>query len=467
MMPNKREAAKHRWLLPILACFIFSGCATRYIDTNTDKKSVADSFGDVVSFQTTEEFKANPPTCLGVLPLLAAQKSWEPTTDLRKALHANLATSGIVMIPMQKIDALELVKVPPADRLSKVYAATGCDTLLSGEITDRQTGFYGIYSEVKLAASVRITRVSNGSVIWKAEHTAIVRGGGIPLNPISIIGGAVSAGINLSDEQITRTTHDLARRLVFAIPNLKYVELESEINAKQAYSNIDVKKPLTIHAFISGIENLPKDQLESKLETALSDGAWTEPSDRLVLTDFLLSKDPQHTKAMYINAEAKLLLRNPEEALAMTNRLLLLDSKSAEVHFLKARSLMTLNQPLEAIEPLLKAAGTEQPKPMYFTAMGVVYNQIGDHAMAVAALTKSLSIQPDNAYALLQLGVANVGIGDDMEAAMALRKSMVLSIIAKDRRNAGRALSIFKSMDLTEQITPEELTALDLKISSL
>ena len=128
---------------------------------------------------------------------------------------------------------------------------------------------------------------------------------------------------------------------------------------------------------------------------------------------------------------------------------------------------MTLNQPLQAIEPLLKAAGSEQPKPMYFTAMGVVYNQIGDHAMAVAALTKSLSIQSDNAYALIQLGVANVGIGDDVEAAMALKKSMVLSIIAKDRRNAGRALSIFKSMDLIEQITPEELTALELKISSL
>ena len=161
--------------------------------------------------------------------------------------------------------------------------------MITGEIFDRQTRFWGVYSEVKVAANIRITRVSTGAVIWRGKHTALVRDGGIPLNPLSIIGGAISASMNLRDEQITRTIHDLARRLVTAIPNLKYVENDSDVAQKPVVAPID--KPQSVHAYLSSIEAYPALELVAELNGALTSDQWRDPSDRVVISEFLLKNE--------------------------------------------------------------------------------------------------------------------------------------------------------------------------------
>jgi tetratricopeptide (TPR) repeat protein len=271
--------------------------------------------------------------------------------------------------------------------------------------------------------------------------------------------------MNLRDEQITRTTNDLARRLVTAIPNLKYTDKDSDLIAKPAAAPVD--KSQSVHAYITSIESHQAPELMQELTVALTDERWSDPKDRLVLSEYLLKKDPQNTPAMFANATARLEISQPEESLLMTNRLLLIDSKDPEGQFLKGRALLQLNKPAEATEPILKAAGSEKPKAMYFTALGLAYNQLGNHEYALASLTRSLKIEPDKPYVLMQQSIAYVGVGDEAEAAVTLKKCMVLSIIAKDHRNASRALSIFKSMNLIEQMSPEELNALEIKIGSL
>ena len=448
-----------------VAVFLMSGCATRYVDRDVERVEPTDSIGDVVVYKSSDEFKNNPPVCLGVLPLKAAQKEFEPTQDLRKAIHAYLAPSGILLVPLQKIDAN--IKEPQSEvvKLKNVSSAVACDTLITGEIFDRQTRFWGVYSEVKIAANIRITRVSTGAVIWRGKHTAVVRDGGLPLNPLSIIGGTISAGMNLRDEQITRTTHDLARRLVTAIPNLKYLESDSDLAQKPISTPID--KSQSVHSYISGVENYPSTELLTELNNALGSDQWKDPSDRVVISEFLLKKDSKNTAAMFANASAKLNLSEPDAALSMSTRMLAIEQSNPEFLFLRGRALLQLNRPSEATEPLLKAVGADRTKAIYPTALGLAYNQIGNHELALASLNLSLKIEPDRPYALLQQGVAFVGIGDEPSAASALRRSMVLSIIAVDQRNASRALTLFKAMGLTEQISPEELSAFESKIESL
>ena len=441
-------------LIALVVVIGLSGCATRYVDRDVDKVAATDSFGDVVVYKSADEFKTKPPVCLGVLPLTATKNEFEPTVDLRKALHAYLAPTGISLVPLQRIDQNIRANSNEVVNLKNVSTATGCDTLITGEITERKTRFWGVYSEVKIAANVRITRVSTGAVIWRGKHTAVIRDGGLPINPISIIGGSISAGMNLRDEQITRTTNDLARRLITAIPNLKYTDKDSDLIAKPAAVPVD--KSQSVHAYITSIESHQAPELMQELTFALTDERWSDPKDRLVLSDYLLKKDPQNTPAMFAHATARLEISQPEESLAMTNRLLLIDNKDPEGQFLKGRALLQLNKPAEATESILKAAGSENPKAMYFTALGLAYNQLGNHEYALASLSRSLNIDPDKPYVLMQQAIAYVGVGDEPEAAVTLKKCMVLSIIAKDHRNASRALSIFKSMDLMEQITPEE-----------
>ena len=84
---------------------LFTGCATRYVERDVEKVEQTDSIGDVVVYKSSDEFKNNPPVCLGVLPLKASQKEFEPTQDVRKAIHAYLAPTGIALLPLQKIDA--------------------------------------------------------------------------------------------------------------------------------------------------------------------------------------------------------------------------------------------------------------------------------------------------------------------------------------------------------------------------
>jgi tetratricopeptide (TPR) repeat protein len=170
---------------------------------------------------------------------------------------------------------------------------------------------------------------------------------------------------------------------------------------------------------------------------------------------------------MFANANAKLDLNEPDAALSMSTRMLAIEKNNPEFLFLRGRAFLQLNRPSEATEPLLKAVGADRTKALYPTALGLAYNQIGNHELALASLNLSLKIEPDRPYALLQQGVAFVGIGDEPSAALALRKSMVLSIIAKDQRNALRALTLFKAMGLTEQMSPEDLSAFESKIDSL
>ena len=170
---------------------------------------------------------------------------------------------------------------------------------------------------------------------------------------------------------------------------------------------------------------------------------------------------------MYANATARLENAQPEESLLMANRALVIDATTPDIQFLKGRALLQLNQPVEATLPILKAAGSENPKPVYFTALGLAYNQIGNHDFALAALTRSLQLAPDQPYVLIQQAIAYVGVGDELSASAILKKCMLLSIIDKDHRNASRALSIFKSMDLSAHMSPEELVAYETKINGL
>jgi hypothetical protein len=48
------------------------------------------------------------------------------------------------------------------------------------------------------------------------------------------------------------------------------------------------------------------------------------------------------------------------------------------------RAYLKAEKPEEATQPLLKAAGAELPKQVYFTALGLSYTQQGKFELAVA-----------------------------------------------------------------------------------
>ena len=454
-------------LFPALALALLSGCATRYVAGNVDKPGSGDGIGDVVAFETAADFNARPPLCLGVLPLTLVKPDFGPADDVRKALHAHLAPSGIALVPLQKVDALTVKAGDEAQNLRAVAQGSGCDTLVSGEVTERSSRFWGVYSEVRLGASLRMTRVSTGQVIWRGKHTAVVRGGGMPMDVVSAIGGVVAAGVNMREEQLTRTTHDVARRLVAAIPGLKYAPDRDLIPS--AVSPVPASgAALSVHAFISSVEQHPAQQLEGELLEALDGPAWPGAPDRIVIADFLLQKAPRSSRAMQEIASARLRLGEPDAALAMGTKALAIAPQNPELHFLQGRAYLQLDRAAEAAGAFVRAAATApQPSANYFTAMGVAYNQLGSYERAVAALDQSLQLEPGRPFVQMQIGVAYAGAGDDAAAAQAFRQSAVLSLAASDTGAAANALRTLKAMGLEAQLPTDDLQALEKRIATL
>lgn len=459
-------------ILMLATCVLagLPGCATRYVQGNPAAENADDMMGDVVISQAAAEYEASPPVCLGLMPLAVSQKSFAPVDDIRKAFHAHLAPTGIRLISLQKIDSL----VDPSDtvdnNLQKVAKATGCDTLITGEVTDRKTRFWGVYSEVRAGARLKIIRVSTGKVIWDGRHTAIMRDGGVPLNPLSLVGGAVTAGVNLREEQVKRTAHDLARRLVHAIPQLNYIDDVPSVaaaNAGPIPAVVPATAPEPVQSFLASLEPLSSEEKKERLIASFEGNQWGGPRDRLAIAESLVRLDPNHPRGYVEASVAKLQLSEPTVALELAKKAVKIDPDNPDYQFQLGRTYLHLNQVDQALPPFLNAVAGPAPKSLHFNALGLAYNQTGRHAMAAAAFTKSLEMDPDHPFSLLQLGLAYAGMGDEAEAAKIVRKSMIISIAANDTAAARRSLNLFRAMNLNSRISEEELKAIEERIEKI
>ena len=215
----------------LFICLISTGCiSTRYVERSSDhtkqkpepvdtNDSLGNIYHGVVVFESSEELKSNPISCLAVFPVTAKDDDIETAAIIRSALHAELATTGIRLITLQRIDAVMKTTEDSVDATAKKI---GCDTIMIGEVIETPEAFYGIYSVIRAGANIRIVKVSTGEVLWRGNHTAKLRGGGIPLGFLDIAMNIFHAVRNLTSDQKLRVSSDLARRLVNTIPGLAF-----------------------------------------------------------------------------------------------------------------------------------------------------------------------------------------------------------------------------------------------------
>jgi len=453
--------------LPVALCtLLIAGCATRYVERDVSKSEVTDNFGDVVVSQTSDALKKNPPSCLGVLPLTATKDEFNPTDDIRKAIHSHLAPTGVRLIPLQKVDLLFKKDLSIKDNIAVLLTATGCDTYITGEVTDRNTRFWGIYSEVKIGAKLQMVRVGQDKSLWEGKHVAVVRDGGIPLNPVTAVTSAVSAGSNLRDEQITRTTHDLARRLVHAIPGLTF---HDALVAEAPKENADTQPPklAPLANLKLELKGLSDSEMEGRLVDELSGDKWAATKEREELIELLITKAPANPVGYREMAKSKLVNGQAGVAVLYGKKLVQLEPDNSDNQFLLGRAYLKAEKPEEATQPLLKAAGTDLPKPVYFTALGLSYSQQGKYGLAIASYKKALEFAPTDSFALLQLGMTQAFAGDEEDAALTIRQSMIAAIANNERASAEKSLAALQSLGLDNQLSTEDLRVIKERIQRL
>lgn len=456
--------------LPAAMCtLLIAGCATRYVERDVSKSEVSDSFGDVVVSQTSDALKKNPPTCLGVLPLTAAKDVFNSTDEVRKAIHSHLAPTGVRLIPLQRIDLLYKKELSIKDNVTALSAATGCDTYITGEVTDRSSRFWGIYSEVKIGARLQILRPNQDKPLWEGKHTATVRDGGIPLNPITAVTTAVAAGANLREEQITRTTHDLARRLVYAIPGLAFQDVPTAENKLANNDGVspEMTKASSLASLKVDLKALSDSDVAGRLVDELSGDKWAAAKEREELIELLIAKAPANPVGYREMAKLKLVSGQGGVAVMYGKKLVQLEPDNSDNQFLLGRAYLKAEKPEEATQPLLKAAGADLPKPVYFTALGLSYAQQGKYGLAIASYKKGLEFAPADSFALLQLGMTQAFAGDEEDAALTIRQSMIAAIANNERGSAEKSLTALQSLGLDNQLSTEDLRVIKERIQRL
>ncbi len=457
----------HAIRIILLGSLVLSGCATRYVERDPAREELADNVGDVVVSHSSEAIKKDPPRCLAVLPLTAAKPAFVPTDSVRKAIHSHLAPTGVRLIPIQKVDALIDPQRSVKENAAAISAASGCEAVITGEVIEKSSRFWGIYSEVKVGAKLQVYRLGIDKPIWTGRHTAVVRDGGVPLNPVSAISSAISAGSNLREEQVTRTTHDLARRLVYAIPGLKFNE-ESATQLVQTDQQAAEKPAIAPLAKLkSEIEALPANEAEQMLVKALNGPDWTSYRDREILAELLISKAPQNPLGYAEMTKVKLASGQGGLAVAYAKKLTEISPNDPDHQFLLGRAYLKVDKPAESLPSLLRAAGAKIPKPVYFSGLGIAYAQQGNYPLAVAAYQKSLELDAENTFALLQLGMAQAFAGDEEEAADTIRRSIIIAIANNEKASAENGLNALSSLGLDSQLSQDELRLIQEKVRKL
>ncbi|WP_394809041.1 hypothetical protein [Nitrosomonas sp.] len=221
-------------VLLIIFLLSITGCATRYGDDSADyaKQNLEsvkttdialEATHEVVVSESSQELKSAPLTCLAVFPITAKEGDLKGAESIRSALHAHLAPTGIRLVALQRVDAaIKMTDNSLDDLNANVAKLIDCDTIMLGEVTERVSSQYGIYSEARAGANIKIIRASTGDVLWQDSHTAVIRGGGIPLGMVNVPLNVVFAGLNLYGDRDVWVVHDFARRIVSAVPGLIY-----------------------------------------------------------------------------------------------------------------------------------------------------------------------------------------------------------------------------------------------------
>jgi Flp pilus assembly protein TadD len=256
---------------------------------------------------------------------------------------------------------------------------------------------------------------------------------------------------------------------VYAIPGLKFQdELVADNVVKSTVEPKTDSQPAIspLANLKAGLKDKTDVEIEKRLVSELTEAQWNN-KDREALAELLITKAPQNPTGYAEMAKVKLATGQGGMAVMYGKKLVQLDPNNADNQFLLGRAYLKAEKPEEAVQPLLKAAGAELPKPVYFTALGLSYSQQGKYGLAIASYKKSLEFAPADPFALLQLGMTQAFDGDESTAALTIRQSMIAAIANNERSSAEKSLTALQSLGLETQLSAEDLRAIKDRIQRL
>ncbi|TAN61676.1 MAG: tetratricopeptide repeat protein [Magnetospirillum sp.] len=391
-----------RHLPAILAAAMLAACAPVTIDAGRGAAEAPPEQSEV-AFHLDDAYRAAPPDCVAVMPFAGAEGvAPDDAERVRRAVFAHLAPQGKRDVELQRVDTVLARLGERRSELAAVAEGLRCGTLLRGRVSEYGHQFYGVYSRVAVGASLTMVRGADGAVLWEGRHLAASHGGSLPLSPIGLAMGMLDAAHNMEEEQLLRSTDDLARRLVATIPDDRIASLD------------DPAAP---------------------------------PSPVTLAPPPPLPPVPPPTAAGHVaTAEQLMAAGDWSAALAEVEAAITLDGKLAEAHFLRARALIKLGEPVKAEPAILTAIALDGTNPRYLDALGYLNSTAGRTERALAAYHMAIDADPADGFAWYNSGVLLLDQGDAAGAADAFYGAGLAYLKRGNFGQAGKALADLREL---------------------
>jgi cell division septation protein DedD len=159
---------------------------------------------------------------LCVLPFLDRTQTPGLATQVRQSVAGHLSVKHFADVELSDVDA-RLITVGKEWRNfspQQIGRSISCDALLYGEVTNAGRLYLALYSQLTVAATVRLVDIATGQTLMQESYATKFREAGLPLSPLSIVPDVVKTWANLSETQMVRAIDDLGRNLAERVPNL-------------------------------------------------------------------------------------------------------------------------------------------------------------------------------------------------------------------------------------------------------
>lgn len=171
-----------------------------------------------VQHETSAAFWRDPPSCVVVLPVASVTARNTVNTRAVEAAVARHLFGRVERVfgPRRRDHALRRLALDPEhpDDRRRFAELTDCDHGIR-VMMEAQGGWAVVWAERQIGLTVQLVDLRDGSVLWRARHTARRGGGGVPLSPFSFLVSAGEAAALAADEDVPRSLLDDALRRVF------------------------------------------------------------------------------------------------------------------------------------------------------------------------------------------------------------------------------------------------------------
>jgi parallel beta-helix repeat protein len=193
----------------------------------TKKVAIFPQIGSPVEgeYEISPEITKSPPRTVAILPMVNRTHSDQAFDVVRRTLYNHFSSLRYTDLELYEVDAkLKEAQLTNAEEVAKTSPARlgeilGVDAVMYGEITHYDRIYAGLYSQVSVGARLTMVDTKTGKVLWKGEHTARKHQGGFATTPVGLILTAVSTAMNVREIELFRTSDDLFRTMVQAIPS--------------------------------------------------------------------------------------------------------------------------------------------------------------------------------------------------------------------------------------------------------